>query len=74
MGFPGQEYQSRLPFPFPGDPLDPVIKLGSSALQADSLPTEPPGKPNSKGPGRKCGNTRTTRPRGEDFLLLEPIS
>ena len=29
-----------LPFPSPGDLPDPGIKPGSSALQADSLPTE----------------------------------
>ena len=29
-----------LPFPSPGDLPDPRIKLGSPALQADSLPTE----------------------------------
>ena len=32
-------------FPSPGDLPNPGIKLGSPALQADSLPSEPPGKP-----------------------------
>ena len=41
-----QEYCSRLPFPFPGDLTNPVIEPGSPVLQADSLPFEPPGKPN----------------------------
>ena len=45
MGFPKQEYWSGLPFPSPGDLPDPGIKLESPALQADSLWTEPPGKP-----------------------------
>ena len=45
MGFPRQEYRSGLPFPPPGDLPDPVIEPRSPALQADSLPTEPPGKP-----------------------------
>ena len=45
MGFFRQEYWSRLPFPPPGYPPDPGIKPGSLALQADSLPPEPPGKP-----------------------------
>ena len=45
MGFFRQEYWSGLPFPSPGDRPDPGIKPGSSALQADSLPPEPPGKP-----------------------------
>ena len=45
MGFSGQECWSGLPFPSPGDPPDPGIELGSPALQADTLPSEPPGKP-----------------------------
>ena len=45
MEFSRQEYWSRLPFPSPGDLPDPRIELGSPALQADSLPSEPPGKP-----------------------------
>ena len=32
-------------FPSPGDLPDPGIQPGSPALQADSLPSEPPGKP-----------------------------
>ena len=32
------------PFPPPGDLPDPGMEPGSSALQADSLPFEPPGK------------------------------
>ena len=45
MGFSRQEYWSGLPFPSAGDLPDPGIEPGSPALQADSLPTEPPGKP-----------------------------
>ena len=45
MEFSRQEYWSGLPFPFPGDLLDPGIKSGSPALQADSSLSEPPGKP-----------------------------
>ena len=45
MDFPWQEYWSELPFPPPGDLPDPGIKPMSPALQANSLPTEPPGKP-----------------------------
>ena len=44
MGFPRQEYWSGLPFSSPGDLPDPGIKSGSSALKADSLPSEPSGK------------------------------
>ena len=32
-------------FPSPGDLPDPGIEPGSPALQADVLPSEPPGKP-----------------------------
>ena len=44
MGFSRQEYWSRLPFPSPGDLPDPGIEPRSPALQADTLPSEPPGK------------------------------
>ena len=43
---PTQGYWSRLPFPPPGDLPDPGIKPLSHALQADSLPSELPGKAN----------------------------
>ena len=45
MGFSRQECWSGLPFPSPGNLPDPGIKPGSPALQADSLQSEPPGKP-----------------------------
>ena len=45
MGFSRQEYWSGLPFPSAGDLPDPGIEPGSSALQADSLQSEPLGKP-----------------------------
>ena len=45
MEFSRQEYWSGLPFPSPGDLPDPGIKPMSLALQAGSLPSEPPGKP-----------------------------
>ena len=44
-GFSRQEYWSGLPCPPPGDLPDPGIEPGSPALQADSLMSEPPGKP-----------------------------
>ena len=47
MGFPRQEYWSGLPFPSPGDLPDAGIEPRSPALQADTLPSEPPGKPNT---------------------------
>ena len=45
MEFSRQEYWSGLPLPSPGDLSDPGIKARSPALQADSLLSEPPGKP-----------------------------
>ena len=45
MEFSRREYWSGLPFPSPGDLPDPSIKPRSSALQADSLLTEPSRKP-----------------------------
>ena len=42
--FSRQEYWSGSPFPSAGDLPDPGIESGSPALQADSLPTESPGK------------------------------
>jgi len=44
MEFSRQEYWSELIFPSPGDFPDPGIEPESTPLQADSLPTEPPGK------------------------------
>ena len=45
MEFSRQEYWSGLPFPSPGDLPNPRIEPRSPALWADSLPSEPPGKP-----------------------------
>ena len=45
MGFSRQEYWSGLPFPSPGDLLDPGVEPGSPSLEADALTSEPPGKP-----------------------------
>ena len=45
MGFSRQEYWSGLLFPSPGDLPDPGIEPRSPALQADTLPSETPGKP-----------------------------
>ena len=55
MAFSRQEYWSGLPFPFPGDLPNPRIELWSPALQADVLPSEPPGKE----PWEKPINQRT---------------
>ena len=48
--FSRQGYGSGLPFPSPGNLPDLGIEPRSPALEADSLPTEPPGKPELKQP------------------------
>ena len=45
MEFSRQEYWGELPCPPPGDLPDPGIKLGSPALQMDSLPATLKGYP-----------------------------
>ena len=40
-----QEYWSGFPLSTPGDLPNPIIKSQSPTLQADSLPSKPPGKP-----------------------------
>ena len=44
LEFSRQEYWSGLVFPSPGDLDDPGTEPRSPALQADTLPSEPPGK------------------------------
>ena len=45
MGFSRQEYRSGLPFPPPGDHLDPEIELSAPASAGGFFTSEPPGKP-----------------------------
>ena len=45
MGFSRQECWSGLPFPSPRDLPHLGFEPGSPTLQADTLPSEPPGKP-----------------------------
>ena len=42
MEFSRQDYRIGLPFPTPGGLPSPGTETGSLALQADSLPSEPP--------------------------------
>ena len=50
-GFSRQEYWSSLPCPPPGNLSNPGIKLRYPALQADSLPPEPPWRLKNTGVG-----------------------
>ena len=75
MGFSRQEYWSGLPFPSPGDLPDPGIKPVSPALQADSLPSEPQGRPKksyylSEIPYRETRGRNTWRPQREEEVLM----
>ena len=51
MEFSRPGYWSEYPFPSPGDLPNSGIKPQSPALQADSLPAEPQGKPKNTGVG-----------------------
>ena len=48
---PGHNTRVGWPFTSPGDLPNPGIKPRSPALQVDSLPAEPPGKPKNSGVG-----------------------
>ena len=66
MRFPRQEYWSGLPCPPPRDIPDPGNKPmspASPALQVNSLPTEPPGKPDP------CCSLSTETPQIQVLLL-----
>ena len=45
MEFSRPEYWSESPFPSPGDLSNPGVEPRYPALQVDSLPAEPQGKP-----------------------------
>ena len=58
-GFSRQEYWSGLPFPSPRDLPNPGTEPRCPALQTDSLPSEPPGKPHNwilLNPTAMCSN------------------
>ena len=79
MGFSRQEYWSGLPFPSPWVLPDTGIKPRSPVLQADTLLTEPPGKPqrvvsmsNFGQPSPGDGRAPKVARKNED-LMLRPI-
>ena len=59
----------RSPIPSPGDLPNPEIKLGSPALQEDSLPPEPQGK-TLPAPKLACYNELTTKKLDYMNILL----
>ena len=52
----GQHQTASNECPSPGDLPNPGIEPGSPALQADALPSEPPGKPNKR---ERCSQWQT---------------
>ena len=54
MGFSRQEYWSGVSCPSPGDLPDTGIEPRSSAMQADSLLSEPPGAPRRQWGSPSC--------------------
>ena len=70
MGFSRQECWSGLPFPSPGDLPDSGIEPGSPTLQADALPSEPPGKPKVYMTKQKTQNSQNNIKRKNEFGKL----
>ena len=65
LGFPRQEYWSRLPFPSPGDLPDPEIKPASPIPAGGFFSAEPPGKP-------ACSpHSANSNQKGEGMLILK---
>ena len=57
-------------FPFPGDLPNPGIEPTSPALQADALPSEPPGKPFTLNLPKLLSLHITTIPINSYFALI----
>ena len=69
MEFSRQEYWSRLPFPSPGDLPDLGIEPRSPALKADSLLSEPQGKPKVSLGRLYCPQVFSNSEKRESFSL-----
>ena len=67
---PRQESWSGLPFPSPGDLLDPEIEAGSPALQAEALPSKPPGELYGESTMRKTQTHISAPPPASSVALL----
>ena len=66
VGFPRQEYFNGLPFPTPGDLLNPGDKPTTPALEGGFFTAEPPGKPIYV--NLKLPNDPSSFPQKRDFL------
>ena len=64
-----QEYWSGLPCSPPGDLPNPGIESRSPSLQADSLPTKPPGKPTILAEWMKVTQSRPTLCDPKDYIV-----
>ena len=71
IGVSRQEYWNELPFLSPGDLSNLGIEPRSPALQADSLPTKPPGKP--KNTGRKAMTNLDSILKSRDMTLPRKV-
>ena len=60
----GEVYWSGLPFPSPGDLPNPGMEPGPPALQEDSLPSEPQGKPFLLWDSHKVGSLKARSVNG----------
>ena len=70
MEFSRQEYWGGFPFPSPGDLPDSGIKPRSFASQADTLPSEQPGKPTVYSTGNYIQYLSITCNRKESEKLI----
>ena len=73
MGFSRPEYWSGLPCPPQGDLPNPGIQPRPPTLQADSLSSEPPGKPKNTGVGSLSLLQECRRPRFNPCVRKIPL-
>ena len=74
MRFSRQEYWNELPFPSPGDLSNPGIEPRSPALQADALPSKPPGKPTPAHSGILAIKRDGAMPFADTWVNVEMIT
>ena len=67
------EFPQASGLPFPSGSFYPGIEPGSPALQADSLPSEPPGKPNQRTCALTCYLEYPNCPSSQPPLFLSVL-